>query len=191
MRILNLALLLLAVAASASNVAITTQTLPNGTVGIPYSATILTSGGCTPMTWKISAGVLPPGIQLTPTNNTRSLLLSGMPTMAGTYPFTVTVMGCGKKVANRSYSVTIQSASVHTVDLTWSDSGTSIVGYNVSRSTVSGGPYAKINLGGLVAAMLYTDATVANATTYHYVTTAVASSGAESGYSNEATAVVP
>jgi hypothetical protein len=181
--------LLLAAIASAS-VTITTATLPNGTVQVPYTATILTSGGCTPMTWKISAGILPSGVTSAPTNNTRSLALSGTPTTAAIYPFTVTVTGCGKHTSSRSYTVTIQPAAVHTVDLSWAESGT-VVGYNVYRGTVSGGPYAKINLGGLIAATLYTDSTVANATTYYYVTTAVDNTGAESVYSNQATAQVP
>ncbi len=41
------------------------------------------------------------------------------------------------------------------------------------------------------AGTTYVDSTVQSGTTYYYVVTAVSSSGAESSYSNQATAVVP
>jgi len=93
-------------------------------------------------------------------------------------PATVSLAGTG--VAPVQYSVA----------LTWDASTSTVTGYNVYRSTVSGSSYAKIN-SSLVAALNYTDSTVQNGTTYYYVTTAVDSSGNESVYSNEASAVVP
>ena len=78
----------------------------------------------------------------------------------------------------------------HSVALTWDASTSTVTGYNVYRSTVSGSSYTKIN-SLLVAALNYTDSTVQNGTTYYYVTTAVDSNGNESVYSNEASAVVP
>lgn len=77
----------------------------------------------------------------------------------------------------------------HTVSLTWVASTTSAVtGYNVYRSTTSGGGFVKV---GSASGLSYTDSTVQNSTTYYYVTTAVDSIGDESVYSNEATAVIP
>ncbi len=81
------------------------------------------------------------------------------------------------------------TAPTHSVALTWSSSS-GAVGYNVYRGGVSGGPYSRIN-GTLDASTGYTDTTVAAGTTYYYVVTAVDSSANESGYSNQATAVVP
>jgi fibronectin type 3 domain-containing protein len=78
----------------------------------------------------------------------------------------------------------------HSVSLTWNESGSSIAGFNVYRSTNSGSGYVRVN-GTLVPSMNYTDASVQNNTTYYYVTTAVDGSGNESTYSNEASAVVP
>jgi len=78
----------------------------------------------------------------------------------------------------------------HSVALTWNASISTVAGYNVYRSTVSGGPYAKINAS-LVPALNYTDATVQNGSTYYYVTAAVDSSGTESAFSNEASAAIP
>jgi hypothetical protein len=77
----------------------------------------------------------------------------------------------------------------HTVDLSWNPvSG--VAGYNVYRGTVSGGPYTMIN-SSLDGTTAYTDSTVVSGTTYYYVVTSVDSDQAESGYSNQAQAVVP
>jgi hypothetical protein len=82
-------------------------------------------------------------------------------------------------------------APAHNVALTWNASTSSnVVGYNVYRGTVSGGPYSRIN-SSLDASTSYTDNTVAAGTTYYYVVTAVDSSSDESGYSNQTTANVP
>jgi hypothetical protein len=61
---------------------ITTTSLPSGTVGTAYSQT-LTATGDTPITWSIDAGRLPTGLMLS--NGT----ISGTPTTAGTFNFTV------------------------------------------------------------------------------------------------------
>jgi fibronectin type 3 domain-containing protein len=76
------------------------------------------------------------------------------------------------------------------VDLSWNASTSSPAGYNVYRGSASGGPYTKINLS-LDAGNYYADGTVQSGQTYYYVTTAVDSSGTESGYSNQVTANVP
>jgi fibronectin type 3 domain-containing protein len=78
----------------------------------------------------------------------------------------------------------------HSVVLTWNASTSTVSGYNVYRSTVSGTGYTKINPS-LVAVLNYTDLTVQSATTYFYVTTAVDSTGSESAYSNEVSAPIP
>lgn len=70
------------------------------------------------------------------------------------------------------------------VALSWTaSSGAS--GYNIYRSTTSGGPYTVIQSG--VESTTYTDTGVTNGTTYYYVVTAVNGS-VESGYSNQAAA---
>jgi hypothetical protein len=77
----------------------------------------------------------------------------------------------------------------HTVDLTWAAS-TSAVGYNIYRGTAPGGPYTMINTS-LNSTTAYADNTVVSGQTYYYVTTAVNATSVESGYSNQAQAVVP
>jgi len=78
----------------------------------------------------------------------------------------------------------------HSVALTWNASTSTVSGYNVYRSTVSGTGYAKLN-SSLVSGLAYTDSSVLNGTTYFYVTTAVDSGGKESIYSNQVQAVIP
>ena len=94
----------------------------------------------------------------------------------------------GTNLANVNFTATAQQA--HSVALSWNASTSTVSGYNVYRSTVSGTGYTKVNPS-LVPALAYTDSTVQNATTYYYVTTAVDSSGNESLYSNDTQAIIP
>lgn len=160
-------------------VTISTSPLPNGTVGAPYSASITAKSGCTPYVWTVT-GTLPPGVALTSTNNTQTLSLSGTPTTAGSYVFTASVRGCGGHTSKVSYTVAIQAAAVHLVNLHWSAStSTEIAGYNLYRGT-DGVNWQKINSGGLIASTLYSDSSVANGTTYYYTATAMNLLGMES-----------
>lgn len=63
---------------------VTTASLPGGTVGTPYSATIAHSGGAAPVTLS-PGGSLPPGVGFNPSTGQ----ISGTPQVAGTYTFTV------------------------------------------------------------------------------------------------------
>jgi IPT/TIG domain-containing protein len=87
---------------------------------------------------------------------------------------------------------TLESAFTyyHTVGLAWTDSSTAVSGYNVYRSSTSGGPYARLN-SNLVSGTSFSDLSVEAGHTYFYVTTAVNTSNEESSYSNQAQAVVP
>jgi len=78
----------------------------------------------------------------------------------------------------------------HSASLSWNASTSAVVGYNVYRGTVSGGPYTMINTA-LDAATNYTDSSVQSGQTYYYVVTAVDSAGTESGFSAETVAVIP
>jgi hypothetical protein len=100
-------------------------------------------------------------------------------------------------VSNASGSpakVTLSGAGVqpttHSVALNWTASTSTVSGYNVYRSTTNGSGYSIIN-SGLVGTLTYVDSTVQNGITYYYVMTAMDSSGNESKYSNQATAVIP
>jgi fibronectin type 3 domain-containing protein len=87
--------------------------------------------------------------------------------------------------ASKSFGITVS----HSVNLSWTASTSSDVdSYNVYRGTVNGGPYTKI---ASTAYLTYQDLDVASGVTYYYVATAVDTSGLESVYSNQASAVIP
>ena len=107
------------------------------------------------------------------------------------------VTGSATFVSNASNSPTALSligtgttAVQHSVDLSWNASTSTVVGYRVYRSLQSGGPYTVLN-STLDSSTTYTDATVQSGQTYYYVVSAVDGNGNESGFSNQATAVVP
>jgi hypothetical protein len=68
--------------------AITTTSVPDGSVNSQYNATVNAAGGLQPYSWSIISGNLPPGLSL---NNNNTLTISGQPTTTGTYPFTLQV----------------------------------------------------------------------------------------------------
>ena len=120
-------------------------------------------------------------------------------------PFTVTFAppaagvssGSISFLSNASNSPTAETLTgtgmapgTHSVSLSWNPSTSSVVGYNVYRGTVSGGPYSKLNSTPQPGAS-FTDLTVLSGATYFYVATAVDSNSVESAYSNEAKAAIP
>ena len=64
---------------------ITSASLPNASIGVPYSTTLTGSGGVTPYTW--SAAGLPAGLTI----NTATGTISGTPSATGTSTVTVTL----------------------------------------------------------------------------------------------------
>jgi hypothetical protein len=129
-------------------------------------------------------------VTLSPSQNI-TLVVQFSPTTAGTISGTITIIssatGSPASVPLTGVGVT---AVQHSVALGWNASTSTVTGYNVYSSTVSGSGYAKIN-SSLVTALTYADSTVQSGTTYYYVTTAVDSTGMESTYSNEVLAAIP
>ena len=93
---------------------ITTQTLPDGTVGTAYSQT-LAATGTTPITWSVTEGSLPGGLEL----NTSTGVISGTPTTAGTSTFTVTARNAtGSATKELSIKIDAPEATVTGVTVT-------------------------------------------------------------------------
>ena len=122
---------------------------------------------------------------------TATLNVTFTPASAGIANGTATVTS---NATNSPATISLSGTGVqpiqHSVTLTWSASTSSVSGYNVYRSTVSGGPYTKVN-SSLIATTSYTDSTVQAGQTYYYVVTSVNSSNVESVYSTEVSATVP
>ncbi len=112
------------------------------------------------------------------------------PQTSGTASAVLSVASNAGNSASQNLSGTGVAPQPHSVSLSWTDNDSSVTGYNVYRGSVSGGPYTQINPS-LESTAAYTDTSVTSGQTYYYVTTAVDESGAQSGYSNEAEAVIP
>ncbi|MEU4338486.1 fibronectin type III domain-containing protein [Micromonospora lupini] len=76
---------------------------PAGEVSVPYSNQLIVNGGTGPFVWSISAGSLPPGVTI----NASTGLLSGTPTTAGTFSFTVRVVDASSQAATQALSIVI------------------------------------------------------------------------------------
>ena len=116
--------------------------------------------------------------------------LTFAPQTSGLATGTLSFADNASNVPTETLSGTGVAPTQHSVSLSWTDSGSGLVGYNVYRGSVSGGPYTKIN-SALDSTTTYTDTSVLAGRTYYYVTTSVNGSGMQSGYSNQAQAVVP
>ncbi len=167
----------------------------------PQSATYSISGTISPAAGGSGATVILSGAAgaTTLTNASGSYSFSALTNGA----YTVTPSNTGYMFSPASMNVTINAGNVpgvnftatvqsaHSVALSWIASTSTVAGYNVYRSTVSGTQYAKVNSSLVVGSLAYTDTTVLGGTVYYYVTTAVDASGNESVHSNEVSANIP
>ena len=82
---------------------------PGGTVGVAYPGhTFTTTAGAPASSFNVTAGSLPPGLSLAMGT---SGVLSGMPTTAGTFNFTVTASNGVLPNSSQAFSITIASGS--------------------------------------------------------------------------------
>jgi hypothetical protein len=107
---------------SAASVAVTVNVVPtlnnppppDGQINVAYSDQLTVQGGTGPFTWTISAGALPAGVTL----NGLTGLISGTPTVSGTFPFTVQVTDASGRTATQALSLTIVPLTLTLTGLT-------------------------------------------------------------------------
>jgi len=96
------------VAGTPATLRITTTTLPGATVGVPCTITLAATGGTTPYTWAKTAGTLPTGLSLSTAG-----VISGTPTSAGTFNFTVRVTDANGSTATQALSMVVTPANTN------------------------------------------------------------------------------
>lgn len=98
--------LTLTIQAAPTALNITTTTLPNATIPLAYSQTVVATGGTTPYSWTISSGALPPGLTIGATTG----VISGVPTTVGTSSFSV-------RVTDNTGAQNTKALSIQVVDI--------------------------------------------------------------------------
>src|SRR5215472_15408533 len=82
--------------------------LQGGTVGVVYSGdTISSIGGTPPYTYAVTSGSLPTGLSL----NSSSGAISGTPSVAGTYSFTITATDTFGASGSAAFQIIIVTAA--------------------------------------------------------------------------------
>lgn len=120
---------------SLRSLAVSTSGFPNGIIGTSFSQGLQATSGEPPYTsWAITAGSLPPGLILV--SSLSGGKITGTPTAAGTYNFTVTVTDSAANTASANLSITVNAAlAVATSSLA---AGLTATGYSAALQ-VNGG----------------------------------------------------
>ena len=99
------------IAPNSSPLTITPTSLPTATLNASYSATLSEgASGTAPYTWTLSSGALPTGLTLGSSSSGNTTTISGTPTTAGSFSFTVQVQDSTStaRTGTQSYTLTVQ-----------------------------------------------------------------------------------
>jgi hypothetical protein len=83
-----------------------TGALPDAIVGQTYKFTFLSNGGLTPVTWLVTSGSLPAGLNLSPSGT-----ISGTPTAGGSFSFTIQASDGSSPAQTITINVSVRSAT--------------------------------------------------------------------------------
>jgi len=136
-----------------------------GTSGTPYSETIGAGGGTDPYSFAVTAGVLPSGLTLSSGG-----LLSGTPTVDGTFGFTITAIDADSCLGSQAYSLFLcpaiavlpASAPSASISVAYSQTFTASAGSAPFTFAVTSGalpPGLSLSAGGLLSGMPTTTGT--------------------------------
>jgi glucose/arabinose dehydrogenase len=123
---------------------LTPATLPDGVLNSPYNQTIVATGGTAPYTYAVSSGALPDGLSL----DSATGLISGTPTAAGAFDFTIMATDANSCTGSRNYTININATALFSDDFedgvldpnwtyikpTWTESGGSLQGSSAKKA---------------------------------------------------------
>lgn len=95
---------------------ISSQSLVDGAVGVPYSQTLQASGGVAPFAWTVSAGNLPHNLSLG-ASTANSVTISGMPDTEQTAMFTIKLSDSSSESVSQLYTILINSSPAISVSI--------------------------------------------------------------------------
>jgi len=110
-------------------------TLPQGTLGAPYSATVTASGGTPPYVYSVSSGSLPTGLVINPATGE----ISGTPSALGNFSFTIRAVDSEGCERSRSYTIIIAAAMCPAITLAPLSLPPAAVGESYSQLIVASG----------------------------------------------------
>jgi uncharacterized protein (TIGR03437 family) len=123
----------LTITATAPPLIATSSPLPVASVGVAYSQTLTATGGSTPYTWSVTSGALPGGLTLSAGGT-----ISGTPTTAGTYSFTVQVRDSASATATKAFTLAVVAAGSSII--------TTVAGTGSTGFSGDGGPATSARL---------------------------------------------
>lgn len=88
------------------SLSITTTSVATGIVGTAYTQALAASGGTPAYTWSLASGTLPSGLSLTSAG-----IISGTPTTAGAYSFTVQVRDSASATKTATFAATVTTST--------------------------------------------------------------------------------
>ena len=163
-------------------VSLTVKITNTGSVAVNITKDTVTGTG-------FSTGITVP-ISLNPTQSVNVPVIF-TPAAAGSVAGNLTLTASGISVVVPLSGTGLNPVS-HSVDVAWdASSTTALQGYNVYRSSTTGGPYNKISPTLASTTLVFTDTTPVSGQKYFYVVTSVSTSGAESAASVEVPVTIP